>query len=333
MDTFLAPASRPSSATSNNDETEEERAVTPGPRDSEDVNIPKPVPHVYQFIKAYYGLSKNEKSFKCRAKYCNKDIKYSSTSFNNLKIHYEKMHPDQHAEFVAALSNGYLYRKRGRNSSGESDTSDGGPVKKQTSIKAIFKEKAQFDQTKARKLWTKFFIQDIVPNHLTDSVALREFCDFMNSNFRVPSRRTLTRDITRLGQETKVRLESLLDSISFVATTADSWSAHNRSFLGMTIHWIDSVTLKREKAVLGIKEICVRQTADYLAKALLDLHQEFGLTGKVVSTTTDNGANYVAAFKTMYASAAEDNEEVGRSKKLLNNFFCCFLLLNGLSPD
>jgi hypothetical protein len=43
------------------------------------------------------------------------------------------------------------------------------------------------------------------------------------------------------------------------------------------------------------------------------MHAEFGLTGKVISTTTDNGANYVAAFKRMTANAAEDVEQVGKS--------------------
>jgi hypothetical protein len=28
-----------------------------------------------------------------------------------------------------------------------------------------------------------------------------------------------------------------------------------------------------------------------------DIHQEFGLSGKVAGTTTDNGANYCAAFR------------------------------------
>jgi len=173
--------------------------------------------------------------------------------------------------------------------------------------------KAKFDQRKARRLYYKFFIQEIVPNHLTDSASLREFLDYLNPNFSVPSRRTLTRDISKLGDETKVRLESLLDTISYVATTADSWSAHHRSFLGVTVHWINSDSLKREKAVLGIKEIFVSQTAGYIAKALMDLHQEFGLTSKVVSTTTDNGANYVAAFKSTSDTAAEESEEVGIS--------------------
>jgi hypothetical protein len=189
--------------------------------------------------------------------------------------------------------------------------SDGvSPMKRQTSIEAAMKEK--FDQKKARNMWYKIFIEDIVPNHLTDSAAVRAFLGYLNPNFKVPSRRTLSRDIKKLGEETKVRMESLLDSVSYVATTADSWSSHNRSFLGMTVHWINSVSLKREKAVLGIKEISVRQTADYLAKAVVDLHQDFNLSGKLVSTTTDNGANYVAAFKIMYAEAVEDIQPVER---------------------
>lgn len=38
---------------------------------------------------------------------------------------------------------------------------------------------------------------------------------------------------------------------------------------------------------------------------ICDIHQEFGLGGKVVATTTDNGANYIAAFKHF---GVEDND-------------------------
>jgi hypothetical protein len=76
-------------------------------------------------------------------------------------------------------------------------------LKRQSSIDAAFM-KAKFDVKKARRLFTKIFILDIVPNHLTDSAAVREFCCYLNPNFRAPARRTLTRDISRLGQETKV---------------------------------------------------------------------------------------------------------------------------------
>ena len=45
-----------------------------------------------------------------------------------------------------------------------------------------------------------------------------------------------------------------------------------------------------------------KQTNVVLAQAIYDTHQEFGLGNKVVATTTDNGTNYVAAFKYFGAS-------------------------------
>ena len=118
----------------------------------------------------------------------------------------------------------------------------------------------------------------------------------------MPSRRKLSRDIGQFGEEAKGILSDLLSKVTFVATTADSWSAHNRSFLGMTVHWVNSTSLKREKAVLGIKEVKVQQTGPYLGTAMMELHQDFGLTNKVVGTTTDNGKNYISAFKLFAAN-------------------------------
>lgn len=144
---------------------------------------------------------------------------------------------------------------------------------------------------------------------------MRKLFDYTSPNFKLPSRRKLTRDISQLGGDAKGKLSDLLSKVTYVATTADSWSAHNRSFLGMTVHWVNVVSLKREKAVLGIKEIVVQQTGTYLAKAMMDLHRKFGISSKVISTTTDNGANYVSAFQ-LFAGNAEmmpalDDDEVG----------------------
>lgn len=85
----------------------------------------------------------------------------------------------------------------------------------------------------------------------------------------------------------------------------------DRAFLGMTVHWIDMATLKRVQGTLACKEIKESQTHQLLAHAMYDIHQDFGLVGKVAATTTDNGANYVSAFK-HYAAAdvpLEDPEE------------------------
>ena len=128
MDKFLTPVSRPSSAMSTQSQSasEDERPVDPDnpiiqlddddndDAGKEDINIP----HVYEYIKAFWGPSKKPMTFKCRAKYCNASIKYSNKTFYNLKRHYELFHKDEHSAFIAALSAGYSYKKRSRNSSG-----------------------------------------------------------------------------------------------------------------------------------------------------------------------------------------------------------------------
>ncbi len=203
-----------------------------------------------------------------------------------------------------------------------SDTPESGfsvpvmPKKRQGSIESAFANK--LDQEQALKLYYKFFIGDNIPAHFTESQNWRIFLSYVSPNFQVPSRQKLTRDIAQLGEEAKGTLSDLLSKVNFVATTAHSWVVNNRSFLGMTAQWVNSTSLKRETAVLGIKEIGVgveQQAETYLARAMMDLHREFGLTNKVVGTTTDNCMDYASAFKLFAASNVEipeiDMEEVG----------------------
>jgi hypothetical protein len=186
------------------------------------------------------------------------------------------------------------------------------PKKRQGSIESAFANK--LDQEQALKLYYKYFIEDNIPAHFTESQNWRSFLSYVCPNFQVPSRQKLTRDIAQLGEEAKGTLSDLLSKVNFAATTAHSWVVHNRSFLGITVHWVDSTSLKRERAVLGIKEIGV-QTETCLARAMMDLHREFGIANKVVGTTTDNGMDYAFAFKLFAASNVEiseiDIEEVG----------------------
>lgn len=67
----------------------------------------------------------------------------------------------------------------------------------------------------------------------------------------------------------------------------------------MTVHWIDSSTLKREKSVLACRRLTGRHTHDVLAKHMSDIHVQFRIDDKVCETTTDNGSNFVKAFKSV----------------------------------
>ncbi|XP_065318701.1 uncharacterized protein LOC135926697 [Gordionus sp. m RMFG-2023] len=67
-----------------------------------------------------------------------------------------------------------------------------------------------------------------------------------------------------------------LSEVSYVCTTADCWSGHRRAFIGLTIHWLDPLTLKRRTAALALRGIIGRQTYDVLANEIIGIHKVFG---------------------------------------------------------
>lgn len=76
--------------------------------------------------------------------------------------------------------------------------------------------------------------------------------------------------------------------IEYFATTADCWSSHNRSFLGMTVHWVDPVNRERKHAVLACRRLKGSHTFDVLAEAILDVHKSFGIEKKVIYYLLNN---------------------------------------------
>lgn len=64
-------------------------------------------------------------------------------------------------------------------------------------------------------------------------------------------------------ETTRTQLINKLFYQKWVATTADSWSAHHRTFLGITVHYIDKESLKRCHATLACKEVKVNKLIKY----------------------------------------------------------------------
>lgn len=70
-----------------------------------------------------------------------------------------------------------------------------------------------------------------------------------------------------------------------------------RSYLGITVHWIDSKTLKRGSAALTCRRMKGKHSYDVLAKAINSVFLEYHIQNKVCCTTTDSGSNFVKAFR------------------------------------
>ena len=94
------------------------------------------------------------------------------------------------------------------------------------------------------------------------------------------------------------KLKEVLQEIDYVCTTADVWKACNRGYFGMTVHWINPATLQCCKATISCTRLFGRNTYDALASKIESVYSQFELCGKVTTTITDNGSNFVKAFKT-----------------------------------
>ena len=74
--------------------------------------------------------------------------------------------------------------------------------------------------------------------------------------------------------EMKKEMRTSLASIDFVCATADCWSSSNRSYLGVTIHWLDE-SMSQKSQALACKRIVGSHTYDVLAEALESILLEF----------------------------------------------------------
>ncbi|PWA30563.1 hypothetical protein CCH79_00020661 [Gambusia affinis] len=104
----------------------------------------------------------------------------------------------------------------------------------------------------------------------------------------------------------KAALIEAMKGVDYVATTTDCWPVRRRGFIGVTAHRMDPDNLERCSAALACRQLRGSHTFDLLAKA--SIHAEFEIRGKIVRTTTDNGANFVKAFR-VFGEDENNNED------------------------
>ena len=80
------------------------------------------------------------------------------------------------------------------------------------------------------------------------------------SSTQVPGRKTLTLHLDKAFETMEQKVKVASDLIDTVSTTADVWSAHNRSYLGITVHWVNPTTLSCCKATLCCLRVIGRHT-------------------------------------------------------------------------
>lgn len=194
----------------------------------------------------------------------------------------------------------------------DSDDSQVG-TKRQRKITECLQKKAtpqesQVNQNVFEKRLITFVVNTMSPVAILDNPSFVQIFDGMGVN--VISRNTAMKRLQTIYNKTLADIKQEIKQVRYVCTTADIWSAKKRSFFGLTVHWINN-NFERCSAALACKRFSGSHTFDKIAEILDDTHSKFDLDrGKLVATISDNGSNFVKAFKE-FGLQSVTNEEDG----------------------
>jgi len=233
----------------------------------------------------------------------NKTLSSACNTTSNFKTHLSRVHKKTPlvTKEVPALTRG----KRKRDD--DQQPNETGPTKKQCTLSGNIAP-----STRLRQLLSNYIIEDMLPLSTVESTGFRSLINGLCPT-QVPDRKSFTLYLDQLYDQMVEQVKETLDQVDYVSTTVDVWSAHKRSFMGMTAHWIDQATLKRRKAALACTRIVGRHMYDVLGANIEQIHNSYGLTGKITATITDNGSNFVKAFAVFHQTSESVSTEEASS--------------------
>ena len=133
-------------------------------------------------------------------------------------------------------------------------------------------------------------LEDMQPIAIVERSGFQKFCARFLPHVSLPSRRTLTRQVSDAYKTSKQEMIAELQNVKHVSCTADLWSSHNRSFIGMTVHYINPLNVERVSHTLLCRRFENSHTGEVIAKTVAVVLKEFQIVDKMVDIVTDNAA-------------------------------------------
>uniref|UniRef100_A0A3Q4H3B9 HAT C-terminal dimerisation domain-containing protein n=1 Tax=Neolamprologus brichardi TaxID=32507 RepID=A0A3Q4H3B9_NEOBR len=224
-----------------------------------------------------------------------KTLSTSKTSNSNLMKNLQKQH---------ASTN--LVEKEPEGNVGDSSSIDAIPAKQR---KLDFGQPAaqSITQPQLHRLIARYVVEDMKPISTVESHAFRQLISHIPVRGRAgkaPCRKTFSSFLDQEYANMESELKNTLDMVEYISTTADIWTVHNKSFLGVTAHWINAQSMKRETFV-SIGDVLQNGADDADDAISLPPHQRCAShTMNLISCTdVEKWLLSEAATKTIYRSA------------------------------
>lgn len=127
--------------------------------------------------------------------------------------------------------------------------------------------------------------------------AYIEYINFIDPEFIIPGEKKIRMMIARSYGYNKDKLTQLLKTAQSISLTTDLWSSRSKhGYLGLTATWINQ-NFEIMNVLLEISYFPAPHTAKAIADTIKNMIQKWEIEDRVITITTDNGANIVAAIR------------------------------------
>jgi hypothetical protein len=259
-----------------------------------------PFPHYKNIFKVKRKLPDGNYEFQCimcpagsEPKKCHK------SSAANLKKHLKAKHPNA-AHKLAEQGRGAM--------DASSTTSCGTSGTNQATLDGLG-ARIGTTQRQVNSLVVSTVIDGLQPFSVVEQQWFQRIFKELAPGKTVMTRPTLANKLDEEMEAMRNRITKELDSVEHVCCTADAWKASKNSYLGMTVHFIDSSDMSYKNYGLALRRLRGPHTYDVLAKEMNSVLAEFRILNKTVCILTDNGANFVKALREFQLQLPLDNED------------------------
>ncbi|XP_071575085.1 uncharacterized protein [Temnothorax nylanderi] len=214
---------------------------------------------------------------------CPKVISGSRTSTGNFASHYNRLHPH--------LTEKIKLKRLANKKTIKTDT--------QQNIVTVLQKKLPITAKHVHDLILTYIIEEMRPLHTIYKPSFRNLiCGLIGCNKPdIPGKNTLRTEINNLHETKKIKLKELLEKQAYICLTTDIWSCRNKSYIGMTTHFITD-TFERKSYMLACKRILYNHTYKNIALVMHHILTEFNIdVSKVTHVVTDNATNFGKTFR------------------------------------
>ena len=130
---------------------------------------------------------------------------------------------------------------------------------------------------------------DLQPFNIVEQAEFKQFIYTLDPRYVIPCRQIIKREVNLLFNKRKTNIKLELNNISTkIALTTDIWSSkyNNAAFLGITMHYINN-DWEVKRCLLDFIPIEGSHTGALILNNLAEILQEFNISDKIISLTTD----------------------------------------------